>query len=133
MPAQDFQLGPKIPPYFFFLLVIPGRLVDLFAESVASKLLGFVPASHGTHPKTAMLQRDRSSIFASADCNKRACRSSYLAATYRDRACQRSKRFVAVRVCQHERAVDIFLITRTERSVPDSGLTSCRTSFALHV
>jgi hypothetical protein len=56
-----------------------------------------------------MLQRDGSSIFASAD--RKARRSSSLAATYRDRACQRSKRFVAVRVCQHERAVDIFLIT----------------------
>jgi len=63
---------PKIPPYFFLSLVISGRLVDFFAESVASKLLGFVPASHGTHPKTAMLQRDGSSIFASADNNVRA-------------------------------------------------------------
>ena len=52
LSAQRLQLGPKIPPYL-------GRLVDLFAESVASELLGFIPAGHGTHPK---LQRSREGV-----------------------------------------------------------------------
>jgi len=123
---------PKIPPYFFLSLVIPGRLVDFFAESVASKLLGFVPASHGTHPKTAMLQRDGSSIFASADCNNvraavhiwprliEIARAKSRKDLSRPRLPARTRRrYISYR--------------RTERSVPDGGLTSCRTSFALHV
>ena len=79
-----------------------------------------------------MLQRDGSSIFASADCNNvraavhiwprliEIARAKSRKDLSRPRLPARTRRrYISYR--------------RTERSVPDGGLTSCRTSFALHV
>ena len=78
-----------------------------------------------------MLQRDGSSIFASADNNVRAAVHIWPRLIEIARAKSR-KDLSRPRLPARTRRRYISY-RRTERSVPDGGLTSCRTSFALHV